>query len=250
MFSNLRKWIAAATLFPIAAANVLPAKATAATPTASDPREYTVSATEQNRLEIAGRAIKKVVPAHKGALTYVKDKANGVFYFAFANGGEGMGTETLFVIDDQGATYQLLLQPRRVPSANIVVAASGDGPGRSAGIRTAPSSSAYQSAIKDLVYEMAAAQVDPGADPAPSAVPVNQDVPLWKEARLTFQMKYAEDPFVGEQYTLTNVSSSDMVIAEQELYRPGVVVVAVEQQTLAPGDTTRVYIVRERTRDE
>ena len=41
-----------------------------------------------------------------------------------------------------------------------------------------------------------------------------------------------------------------MVIAEQELYRPGVVVIAVEQQTLAPGDSTRVYIVRERARDE
>ncbi|MEB2500736.1 TraK domain-containing protein [Burkholderia cenocepacia] len=248
MFSNLRKWIAAATLFPIAAANVLPANA--ATAGASEPREYTVSATEQNRLEIAGRAIKKVVPSHKGALTYVKDKGNGVFYFAFANGGDGMGTETLYVIDDQGATYQLLLQPRRVPSANIIVPAAGDAPGRSAVARTAATSSAYQSAIKDLVYEMAAAQVDPGADPAASAVPVNQDVPLWKEARLTFDTKYVEDAFVGEQYTLTNVSSGDMVIAEQELYRPGVVVVAVEQQTLAPGDSTRVYIVRERGRDE
>ncbi|HGO6126525.1 type-F conjugative transfer system secretin TraK [Burkholderia cepacia] len=248
MFSNLRKWIAAATLFPIAAANVAPAQA--ATSLSSDPREYTVSATEQNRLEIAGRAIKKVVPAHKGALTYVKDTANGVFYFAFANGGDAMGTETLFVIDDQGATYQLLLQPRRVPSANIIVPASGDGTGRVSAIRSAATSSAYQSAIKDLVYEMAAAQTDAGADPVASAVPVNQEVPLWKEARLVFQTKFVEDAFVGEQYTLTNVSSSDMVIAEQELYRPGVVVVAVEQQTLAPGDSTRVYIVRERARDE
>ncbi|VWC93485.1 TraK [Burkholderia contaminans] len=247
MFSNLRKWIVAATLFPTAAANVLPAMA--APPTTSDPREYTVSATEQNRLEIAGRAIKQVVPAHKGALAYVKDRKNGVFYFAFAN-GDAMGTETLFVIDDQGATYQLLLQPRRVPSANIIVPSGGDGPVRSSGPRTTAASSAYQSAIKDLVYEMAAAQGDPVADPIASAVPVNQDVPLWKEARLTFQTKYVEDAFVGEQYTLTNVSGTDMVIAEQELYRPGVVVVAVEQQTLAPGDRTRVYIVRERARDE
>jgi conjugal transfer pilus assembly protein TraK len=107
--------------------------------------------------------------------------------------------------------------------------------------RTAATSSAYQSAIKDLVYEMAAVQIDPGADPAASAVPVNQEVPLWKEARLTFDAKYVEDVFVGEQYTLTNVSVSDMVIAEQELYRPGVVVVAVEQQTLAPGDSTRLH---------
>ncbi|ERJ36209.1 IncF plasmid conjugative transfer pilus assembly protein TraK [Burkholderia sp. AU4i] len=182
-------------------------------------------------------------------MTYVKDRKNGVFYFAFAN-GDAMGTETLFVIDDQGATYQLLLQPRRVPSANIIVPSGGDGTVRSSGPRTTAASSAYQSAIKDLVYEMAAAQGDPAADPIASAVPVNQDVPLWKEARLTFQTKYVEDAFVGEQYTLTNVSGSDMVIAEQELYRPGVVVIAVEQQTLAPGDSTRVYIVRERARDE
>ncbi|KMQ81317.1 IncF plasmid conjugative transfer pilus assembly protein TraK [Candidatus Burkholderia pumila] len=159
--------------------------------------------------ELAGRAIKKVI--HTGNAT---------------------GTETLFVVDDQGATYQLLLQPRHVPSANIIVPTTGDRAGRGSVLRTAATSSAYQSAIKDLIFEMATAQTDPGADPPSSAVPVNQEVPLWKEARLVFlQTKFLETPFVGEQYTLTNVSGADMVIAEQKLYRPGVV--AVEQQTLA-----------------
>lgn len=172
------------------------------------------------------------------------DKDTGAVYFTFTN-PDDLGSQTLYVIDDDNNTYQVLLQPRHVPSASIVLAAAA-GSSRAATRRAGSVPSAYQEAIKQLVYDMASSD---GALPA-DAVAVNQDVPLWSEARLVLVARFPADEFVGESYVLTNTSSTNMVIAEQELYRPGVAEVSVEQQTLAPGDSTRIYIVRERDSDE
>ncbi|WP_080420256.1 TraK domain-containing protein [Burkholderia ubonensis] len=211
--------------------------------------EYNVSMTEQNRLAIDGRKITQIIPKQKGALTYVKDLANGVLYFTFADPDAAQGTESLFVVDDHNDTYQLLLQPRRMPSANIVVPAAGGGEvRRTQAIATRTSS--YQSAIKSLLEEMVTAHDDQDAQSSAAVTPVNQTVPLWQEAQLTLELRYTEDDLVGEQYRLTNVSTGDMVIAEQELYRKGVLAIVIDQQTLAPGDSTAVYVVRGRADHE
>jgi conjugal transfer pilus assembly protein TraK len=55
---------------------------------------------------------------------------------------------------------------------------------------------------------------------------------------------------VGERYRLVNASGSIMRLAEAELYRDGVHAVAIEQRTLAPGESTPVYIVRTRGETE
>jgi conjugal transfer pilus assembly protein TraK len=41
-----------------------------------------------------------------------------------------------------------------------------------------------------------------------------------------------------------------MRIAEAELFKPGVLGIAVEQLELAPGESTAVYVVREREATE
>jgi conjugal transfer pilus assembly protein TraK len=41
-----------------------------------------------------------------------------------------------------------------------------------------------------------------------------------------------------------------MRLAEAELYKPGVLAVAIEQLNLAPGETTGVFVVRERGANE
>ncbi|MEN9905305.1 MAG: hypothetical protein RLZZ555_1870, partial [Pseudomonadota bacterium] len=78
------------------------------------------------------------------------------------------------------------------------------------------------------------------------AVPVNREVPLWKEARLVLLARYPDSDMVGEKYRLSNASPSPMLLVEQELYRRGVRAVSVEHHTLMPGDGTHVYVVRER----
>ena len=58
--------------------------------------------------------------------------------------------------------------------------------------------------------------------------------------------QYMAGDMVGEKYRLGNVSPSGMLLVEQELYRRGVRAVAVEHHTLMPGDSTQIYVVRER----
>ena len=79
---------------------------------------------------------------------------------------------------------------------------------------------------------------------------VNKEVPLGKEGRLVLLSKYPEGELVGEKYRLTNVSQANMLLVEQELYRRGVRAVAIDRHTLAQGDSTDIFIVRERRGDE
>ena len=81
-------------------------------------------------------------------------------------------------------------------------------------------------------------------------IQVNKEVPLWKEGRLILVAKYMDGEVVGEKYRLTNVSPSEMLLVEQELYRRGVRAIAVEHHTLMQGDGTDIYIVRERKDNE
>jgi conjugal transfer pilus assembly protein TraK len=75
-------------------------------------------------------------------------------------------------------------------------------------------------------------------------------VPLWKEVRCVYLEKYFDDDLIGEKYVITNISKKDLLMVEQELYRKGVVSVAIEDMTLAPGNSALFYIVRERKDNE
>ena len=72
----------------------------------------------------------------------------------------------------------------------------------------------------------------------------NEIVPLWKEAMFVL-VKVVEGPLKGEKYLLTNTSDKPMVIDERELYRRGVVAIAIEKPELKPAETTAVYVVSE-----
>ena len=75
---------------------------------------------------------------------------------------------------------------------------------------------------------------------------VNQQIPLWKEARMTFASRYDGDGLYGEHYKVTNITNSNLILLEQEFYRKKVVAVSIEHLNLLPGQTTNVYVVRER----
>jgi len=41
-----------------------------------------------------------------------------------------------------------------------------------------------------------------------------------------------------------------MILEEQEFFRTGVAAVSIEQLTLAPGEATNIFIIRERSANE
>jgi conjugal transfer pilus assembly protein TraK len=53
---------------------------------------------------------------------------------------------------------------------------------------------------------------------------------------------------IGEKYLLTNISNEPMVLAEQEFDREqgDVVGVSIESHNLRPGESTNVFVLRQR----
>ena len=200
--------------------------------------QVNVSARETNRLSIAGRRIANVIPAQAGLIGSRKDEAQGALYFTMT-AGKADGPVTVFVADDRNVTYRLILVPRPIPGEDIIVQPPAEvtATKRSSGIDGKAAS--FQRGIKDLVLRLA------NDDPA-NRIKVNRKIPLWQEGTLLLASKIQGTDLVGERYRLTNTSKTDMLIAEQELYRRGVLAVSVRSQTLAPGDSTDIFIVRER----
>jgi conjugal transfer pilus assembly protein TraK len=200
--------------------------------------QVSVSARETNRIAIDGRRIANAVPAQPGLIEYKKDDAQGALYFTMTGKQSETGTVTLFVTDDHDSTYQLVLVPRPIGAEDIVIR-----PQVRAAAEQGARLASYQRRVKDLVLGMAdqgpaSARLDP--------VAIGREVTLWQEGRMVLATRYAERELVGEKYVLTNVSGKEMVLAEQELYRPGVLAVAVKLMTLAPGEATEIFVVRER----
>jgi conjugal transfer pilus assembly protein TraK len=211
-------------------------------------QEVNISSREQNRLAFDGRRIGNVVPSQKGAITYVKDEAAGALYFTMASDTPNMGTVTLFVTDEQNPslTCKLILVPRPIAGEEIIIKPPPEGRKSAAGIRGGDGRAlAYQRHAKDMILQMADEEnVDV------DAVQINQEIPLWKEARLVLLSKYLDQDLVGEKYRLTNVSDKDMLLVEQELYRKGVVAVVIENHTLPAKGQTMIFIVRGRKDNE
>ena len=76
---------------------------------------------------------------------------------------------------------------------------------------------------------------------------VDRPIQLWLEARFSLTRLYEGRGLVGERYVLTNVSTQDMVLAEQEFDREtgAVLGVAIEHHNLRPGESTTVWVIRQ-----
>lgn len=208
--------------------------------------QVNISVNETNRLAIEGRRIASIVPSVKGMLAWQKDESLGAYYFTLANELPHQGTLTLFVSDEHGVTYKLILVPRPLVGEEIIIRPPSQKSVSVSNLSAGGRAISYQRHIKSLMLVMA----DDAIKDNMETISVNKEVFLWKESRVILVAKYIEGSMVGEKYHLTNLSSSEMKLVEQELYRHGVRAVAVVQHTLVSGGSTDIYIVRERKDDE
>lgn len=199
-----------------------------------------ISAKEPTRIAISNGRIKKFV-GNEGDLIIQKDSENGqIFVHPASLTGKPIN---LFVTDDKGATYTLLLQPVDIPAETVMLR------NKQAQINILTEierSGSYERVLKGMMLVMATDDLPPDME----VRDVKQGIALWREARFTELRTYKGRDLIGEKYLLTNVSAKPMVIAEQELYRKGVRAVSVEKTTLKPNESTNVFVVRERTDNE
>ena len=191
-----------------------------------------------------GIATPPVNPA--GEIVLECDREKGEIYVRPV--GDSSKPVNLFVSSAQ-ATYTLLLRRSDTPADTIVIRDKTP-PAVQASANVAqgpqgPSANPIR-AMKALLLAMASDRVPPDI----RVDELNRPVQLWAEAKFSLMRRYEGRGLVGERYQLQNVSSTVMVLAEQEFDRPDsantgqVAGVAIEHHNLRPGETTAVFVIR------
>jgi conjugal transfer pilus assembly protein TraK len=156
----------------------------------------------------------------------------------------------LIVTTDKGTTYTLVLTVSDIPSQTVIIRDNSlIQPAREKLAASGPritKSTDYERSIKALMVAMSRDDRPSDAD----VVQKNIEIALWQESRFILRTAYISRSIVGEKFQLINVSPQLMKLAEQEFYRPGVLAVGMDHTELAPGTTTSIYVVRERTDNE
>jgi len=205
----------------------------------SDGRSHVVkiSAKEMTRLSVKDSKIKRL-DFLDGELEVQKNADLGDYLILPTSTSKPIN---VFVTTSTGRTHALILQPTDMPLETVVLLE----PARDDSEARAPSqrndrAAGLEVAVKRFVNAMARGEKLPEAD----VTKMSQEIALWKEAKFVLTERHSARNLVGEHYKLTNVSGLQMVLAEQELYRQGVVAVAIERLVLADGETTDIFIVR------
>lgn len=191
-----------------------------------------ISRSEPTLIRIDGRQIRRIFGV-EGDFVVTPDKESGTAYLKPTTDKQAI---SVFVSDDSGRTWKLVLLGVDGPSDTIVIKPKKEG--KNAG-------GAGRDASRNQIIKRVILALDSAQDAEMELRETNDIVPLWKEAMFVRKMIVDGSGFTGEKYLLTNVSSAEMVIDERELYRPGVVAVAIEKPVIKPAETTTVYVVSE-----
>ena len=210
--------------FSVSAAQVLVGKP-------DDTLSAAVSRSEPTLIRIEGHRVRRIFGA-EGEFSITADKEAGT---AYIKPSTDKPTISLFVSDEAGRTWKLLLSVKDGLSDSITIRSRS--PGSSTPIQGKDASRNQQ-----IKRQLLALQTDTEADTETRVI--NEIVPLWSEV-LFVLTKVIDGPLKGEKYQLTNTSSDPMVIDERELYRRRVLAISVAKPQLAPGQTTDVFVISE-----
>ena len=214
--------------FSASAAQVLVGKS-------DDTLTASVSRTEPTLIRIEGHRVRRIFGA-EGEFSITADKDAGT---AFIKPSTDKPTLSLFVSDESGRTWKLLLSVTEGPSDSITIK------GRSTGSNAQPQG---KDATRNQHIKRILLALQSDSDMEMDSRASNEIVPLWAEV-LFVLTKVIDGQLKGEKYQLTNTSASPMVIDERELYRRQVVAISIVKPQLAPGERTDVFVISENPDD-
>jgi len=196
----------------------------------------TISQKEVTRIRFARSRIRKVTGG-AGEFVLEKDEDRGEIFIRPVS-PEHTTPINLFVSSER-STVALLLQPVDTPSDTIVIREGRDA--LSSGSRM-ERSGLHVRTLKNLLLAMA-------RDALPEDMEVREpgrELALWPNVRLTLERMWLGAGIVGEKYQLANIGASDLEFAERDLYKPGVMAVSLEHASLRPGESSNLFVIRER----
>jgi len=192
-----------------------------------------VSRAEPTLIRIDGHRVRRIFGA-EGDFAVTADKEAGT---AYIKPSTDKSTLSLFVSDESGRTWKLLLSVIDGPSDSITIKSRSV-----SGSVIAPGKDVPRNQLIKRVLLSLQSDGDGEFDFRVT----NEIVPLWSEA-LFVLTKVIDGPLKGEKYQLTNTSAKLMVLDERELYRRHVLAVAIAKPQLSPGESTDVFVLSEST---
>lgn len=192
-----------------------------------------VSRAEPTLIRIDGHRVRRIFGA-EGEFAVTADKEAGT---AYIKPSTDKSTLSLFVSDESGRTWRLLLSVIDGPSDSITIKSRSISGAVTAQGRDVPRNQLIKRVLLSLQSE---------GDGEFDFRVTNEIVPLWSEA-LFVLTKVIDGPLKGEKYQLTNTSANLMVLDERELYRRHVVAVSIAKPQLSPGESTDVFVLSEST---
>jgi conjugal transfer pilus assembly protein TraK len=193
-----------------------------------------ISAKELTRFAVENGKIRSIIVSD-GEIAIEKDEDRGQVFIRPLVLNKPINAR---FITSSGRTYSLVMQAVDIPQEDVIIKDSAVRTERTTG--SDRSGNAFERSLKALVTAMA-------AEEPPTNIEVKQagnEIGLWEGTRFILTTVFTDRNLVGEKYRLHNIGSDRIRIAEQELYRKGVLAVAVENMTLDPGQSTNIYIVR------
>jgi len=200
-----------------------------------------ISARETTRLAVENGKIRSIIMSD-GELFAEKDDERGQLFIRPLVLNKPINIRLIL---SSGATYNLVMQAVDIPQEDIVIrdALAKD----KAKDRDAPNGRVGRSGINSLDKTVRNLLSSMAQDTPASHIDVramNQEMALWEGTRFVLTAQYSDRSLIGEKYRLTNVSKNQIRIVEQELYRQGVIAVAIENMQLDPRQSTNIYVVR------
>lgn len=195
-----------------------------------------ISQKEVTRISFERGRIRKIT-GNTGEFVLEKDEEKGQIFIRPVS-ADSTKPINLFVTSER-STVALLLQPVDTPSGTIVIREARD-PLKSAS--RMERSGLHVRTIKNLLLAMA-------GDALPDDMEVREpglELVLWPGVRLTLQRVWLGAGIVGEKYLLANMGTSEVNLTERDLYKPGVMAVSLEKGSLRPGESTNLFVIRER----
>lgn len=197
-----------------------------------------LSAKENTRLAVENGKIRSLIMSD-GELIVEKDEERGQMFIRPLVLNKPINVRVLV---NSGATYNLIMQAVDIPQEDIVIRdALLKDKSRDNGLGwTKSGSNSIEKSIRNLVIAMA----QESGQSSIAGRTVNQEIALWEGTKFVQIGQYVERGLTGEKYRLTNVSKEQIRVIEQELYRKGVLAVAIENMVLDPKQSTNIYVIK------
>ena len=136
---------------------------------------------------------------------------------------------SVFITDEDGQHYKLLLKVEDIPAETIIV--------RGKSHVTVPMNVKGEPRNEEILRRAILALYDGEGDAK------NETIPLWKGTKFELMRVISLRGLRGEAYLLTNTTDQQIVMDEREFYRDGVEAVSTEKPILEAGESTAVYVI-------